>query len=180
MGKPNLGRTVATNKALAQRIAYERERKGWTMQELAERMDKVGCRIHHTAVYKIERGNPQRTVSFEEAVAFAKVFGLDLDELSLPPTLARNAEARRHVDALFTALHDGAEAAERERRAREALAQLLLGDAELIEDVHTILEPTRLDADAFMLQLGVTRLDENDNIVMTEKESPSGKRRKKA
>jgi hypothetical protein len=31
-----------------------------------------------------------------------------------------------------------------------------------------------------MLQLGVTRLDENDNIVMTEKESPSGKRRKKA
>lgn len=92
VARPNLGRTIGNNNHLADRIAHERQSRGWTMQQLADRMDEVGCTMHHTAIYKIEKGKPRRSVSFEEATAFAQVFDVSLDDLAMPVELVAETE----------------------------------------------------------------------------------------
>jgi transcriptional regulator with XRE-family HTH domain len=180
---------VLTNQAVGQRIAYERRERGWTLQGLAKHMEEVGCPIGHTAIHKIERGGEQqRKVSFEEAVAFAEVFGLGLKELAVPPALARRRDVRLAVDELFAAIDAGKEASRRQTAAEERLTQLVAGDADLVDALLAIVEPTRVHGESLLLTLGVLTLDADDNIVMTnnadvvmtEKERTRGQRRKKA
>jgi transcriptional regulator with XRE-family HTH domain len=178
MARQNLGRTVGTNKTLALRIQYEREQRGWTMEALAQRMKDAGCPIHHTAVYKIEKGRPQRTVSFEEAVGFATVFGLTLDELAVPPLMARNREARRLLDELFAATKAGQEAAARITEAEARLGHLLRDVPELVGEVRTLLEPvTWTHGDSFLINLGVLTVDDDGAVVAVTPEPTEGPKR---
>jgi len=80
MPRVNVGRTVNAEQALAQRIAHERTRRGWSLDGLAVRMRDAGCPIATSAIYKIESGDPPRRITVDELVALAKVF--EYDDLS--------------------------------------------------------------------------------------------------
>jgi transcriptional regulator with XRE-family HTH domain len=69
----------------ARRIAYERNRLNLSTEELARRVTAAGCRIHASAVWRIENGTPRRKISLDEALAFAQVFGITLEQLMEPP-----------------------------------------------------------------------------------------------
>lgn len=87
----------STEENLARRIEWERKRRGWSGEGLAERMRRVGYPLRQSAIWKIENGRPRRRISLDEANAFASVFDLALDELVRPP----GAVAFEHVNGLL-------------------------------------------------------------------------------
>ncbi|MEU4161295.1 helix-turn-helix transcriptional regulator [Actinoplanes sp. NPDC026670] len=93
MPRPNPARPIGGEAGLARRIAYERQRAGMSTESLAKRMTDLGCPINQSAVWKIENGDPPRRITYDEALAFAQVFGMPLEELSVPPELAADQEA---------------------------------------------------------------------------------------
>src|SRR5258708_10614078 len=60
---------------VARRVEYERGTRGWSREDLARRMTEAGAAVNQSAIYKIEKGEPRRTISLDEAHALAKVFG---------------------------------------------------------------------------------------------------------
>jgi transcriptional regulator with XRE-family HTH domain len=71
---------------IAWRLRWERERRGWSTAEVARRMAAAGTPVSQTAVWKIENGNPRRTISVDEALALAKIFGVrSIEDLTRPP-----------------------------------------------------------------------------------------------
>lgn len=97
MPRINPGRTIGAEQNLAQRIKDEREARGWTQASLAARMTVEGCAIDQSAIFKTETGNPPRRVTVDELVALSRVFGISLEELVVPPALAK----AKHVRALL-------------------------------------------------------------------------------
>ncbi len=84
----NPARSLFGEEALADRVAYERERRGWSYEGLAKRMTDVGCAINQSAIYKIEKGQPRRRITVDELVALQRVLEIPFDLLLLPPELA--------------------------------------------------------------------------------------------
>jgi transcriptional regulator with XRE-family HTH domain len=71
---------------VARRVAYERAKRKWSTAELARRVTEAGVPINQSAIYKIEKGSPRRTISLDEAHALADVFGLkSVEQLELVP-----------------------------------------------------------------------------------------------
>ena len=97
MPRPNALRSIASERALATRIAYERAERDWTLEGLAARMTSVGCSINASAIYKIEKGDPPRRITVDELVALGRVFALDLEDLVQPVTDV----AGKHLAALL-------------------------------------------------------------------------------
>ena len=95
--RPNKPRGIFAEDHLAQRVAAERDARGWTNDGLAKRMTDAGCPMTASAIFKIEKAEPRRRIVVDELVTFAKVFGLPLEELLIPPSLARGREIRRLV-----------------------------------------------------------------------------------
>jgi transcriptional regulator with XRE-family HTH domain len=84
----------------AQRLRERREALGWSQTALAEAL-RAGTggllKLDPTAITRIERGN--RTVGLNEAVGFATVLGVGLDELvSLHPGDLSGQVSRAHAD----------------------------------------------------------------------------------
>jgi transcriptional regulator with XRE-family HTH domain len=100
MPRPNKPRRIGHEQALAARIAFERETRGWSYEGLASRMEKAGCAINGSAIYKIERADPPRRVTVDEFVAFARVFQVPIEELLLPATVARQSKLMKGLDDL--------------------------------------------------------------------------------
>jgi len=75
MPRPNKPRSIQAERALADRIAREREARGWSRESLAKRVTDVGCPIDATAIWKIEKGDPPRRIVVNELVALSRVFG---------------------------------------------------------------------------------------------------------
>ena len=98
MPRPNPLRSMASEDNLARRIAYERERREWTYEGLAQRMTDAGCPIQGSAIYKTEKGRPQRRITVDELVALARVFAVDVADLLTPVDLVGDREARQIVD----------------------------------------------------------------------------------
>lgn len=69
----------------AARVALEREVRGWSTIELAQRVTKAGVKMNQTAVWRIENGEPRRRINLDEALALSRVFELPLEELMSPP-----------------------------------------------------------------------------------------------
>lgn len=69
---------------VAARVAWERRRRGWTGQELAERLTKAGCPMDQPTISKLERGS--RGISVNELVAFSEVFQRSPERMLSPPT----------------------------------------------------------------------------------------------
>lgn len=75
---------LANEDVLARRIAFERKSRNWSPGGLANLMTKAGAPMNQSAIWKIENGKPRRRITVDEAIAFAKVFDVPLDELLTP------------------------------------------------------------------------------------------------
>lgn len=84
---------MGSERALARRITYEREKRGWKQVALAARMSALGCPLTQSAISKIENEDPPRRITVDELVAFSQVFEISAEELLLPPELVADHEA---------------------------------------------------------------------------------------
>jgi transcriptional regulator with XRE-family HTH domain len=106
---------------VARRIKLEREARGWSTATLADRLTDAGYPLNQSAVWRIESGEPRRRVNLDEAIGFAKVFDVSLDNLVGPPEIAANAQVKQLM-AEFAASWEKSVAARKEMdQAREAL-----------------------------------------------------------
>ena len=119
MPRPNQPRSIAGEASLARRIGAERERAGMSYEGLAARMDKIGCPINASGIYKIEKSG--RRITVDELVGFSRVFEIAIDDLLLPPEAVVTAELRRLVKAYDRACEEARRAAEAETDALVAL-----------------------------------------------------------
>ena len=97
MPRPNKPRDVLAEKNLARRLATERESRGLTYEGLARRMTDAGCPITSSAIFKTEKAEPRRRIVVDELVGYSRVFGIPVQELLLPPEVARSRELARLV-----------------------------------------------------------------------------------
>jgi len=67
---------------------------------LAKRMTDIGMPMQKTTIFKIEEGDPPRSVSIDELIGFATVFDMDVAPLLLPIELVNE---RRATEALAAA-----------------------------------------------------------------------------
>lgn len=88
---------------LAVRVRRERTARGWSLAEMARRMD-LDPPMPHTAVYRIENGT--RTIRVDELIAFTRAFGLHVADLLTPVDLVGQAEAEQIADATWGAMRD--------------------------------------------------------------------------
>ncbi|WP_052863945.1 helix-turn-helix domain-containing protein [Streptomyces niger] len=109
----------------AERVALEREVRGWSTTELAARMTEAGVPMNQTAVWRIENGTPRRKITLDEALGFARVFELPLEELMSPPQEGLDIEGRRCVQEAVDAFYKA-------RDAQDHLHQAVVLAAEYI------------------------------------------------
>ncbi|MFC5832782.1 helix-turn-helix domain-containing protein [Nonomuraea insulae] len=104
---------------VALRVAWEMRRRGWSQERMAQELTNVGCPTHQSAISKIINAKvdgSRRTISVDEAIAMARVFGVPLAELPLPP---ESGEGRDLHDLTRAVTHEG-------RIAKDQYAQFLL------------------------------------------------------
>ncbi|MBB6551270.1 helix-turn-helix domain-containing protein [Nonomuraea rubra] len=109
---------------VALRLAWEMRRRGWSQERMAQELTNAGCPTHQSAISKIinpKTDGNRRTISVDEAIAMARVFGIPLEELPLPP---ESGEGRDLHDLTRTITHEG-------RNTTHQYAQYLLAWARL-------------------------------------------------
>ena len=140
MPRPNQPRRLASERALARRIAHERERNEMSYEGLALRMEKVGCPINASAIYKIEKSDPPRRITVDELVGFSLVFGIEINNLLMPPELA----AREDLVSLLTHWDEqrveAGLAADRAKDAFDALKAYVGSNPETEDDLASLVE----------------------------------------
>lgn len=94
MPRQNVSRTVYRERSVAQRVAYERDKRGMSVESLAKRMEEVGCPIQVSALYRLEKAEPPRRITVDELVAFSEVFGIGVEELMLPIEVVEDREIK--------------------------------------------------------------------------------------
>ena len=100
MPRPNPARAVIAERHLAERIAYERGKRDWSLERLAIKVTQAGCPLQGSAIYKIESGNPPRRITVDELVAFASVFEMPVEQLLQPVAIAQSEEIQVVAKAL--------------------------------------------------------------------------------
>ena len=95
MPRPNQARSVLAEVDLAERIAFERDRRGLSYEALAALMTDAGCPIQGSAIYRIEKGTPPRKISVAELVTLAQIWGFTVEQLLEPVALL---EQRRGLE----------------------------------------------------------------------------------
>lgn len=78
---------LTTPQAFGQQVAEARKGKHWTQERLSAELDKLGVKIHSTAITKLEKAG--RKVSIDEAMAIAIV--LDTSPAALLVKLGSDA-----------------------------------------------------------------------------------------
>lgn len=118
---------VEAEQNAAARIRAMREAYGWSTAALAERMTEAGHPINQSAVWRIESGEPRRRINLDEAVGFAKVFGITVERLISPPDDA----ITEHLNSLintYIATWRAADAARRGAASLRAAIDAILAD----------------------------------------------------
>lgn len=130
---------------LARRIELERTRRGWSYEGLAKRVTDAGCPIQPSAIHKIEKGSPRRRITVDEAIAYALVFEIPVDNLLVPPNVASKTEFRETWSRLRETSQARLEAQNRHRAEDDTYASQVemlmnrLGElAQLDPDVRDI------------------------------------------
>ena len=83
---------------LAERVRLEREARGWSTATMAERMTQAGYPMNQSAIWRIESAEPRRRINLDEAIGFAQVFSIPLDNLLGPPNLAMHARVKELIE----------------------------------------------------------------------------------
>jgi transcriptional regulator with XRE-family HTH domain len=110
----------------AERVRLERERRGWSTGELAKRMTEAGYPINQSSVWRIESGEPRRRINLNEAIGFAKVFDLSLEDFLGPSTSSEEKimqELAEHVVQGYRLAAQGAELTTKALAAAEKYCQ---------------------------------------------------------
>ncbi|MGO8853693.1 MAG: helix-turn-helix domain-containing protein [Mycobacterium sp.] len=63
------------------KVRIERERRGWSQEELAKRLTENGIPVYSSTIAKIESLKKPRAVRLGEAAGIADLFGISLDGL---------------------------------------------------------------------------------------------------
>ncbi|MGK5448045.1 helix-turn-helix transcriptional regulator [Streptomyces radiopugnans] len=121
---------------VAARVALEREVRGWSTTELAERVTKAGVKMSQTAVWRIENGKPRRRINLDEALAFARVFELPLEELMSPPLEGLDVNSRRLVQEAVEAFYQARDAQDRLHHAVVAIADHIQAHPDSSRAIH--------------------------------------------
>lgn len=140
MPRPNRPREVLAEDNLARRIAAERDARGWSNDGLAQRMTEAGCAMTGSAIFKIEKGQPRRRIVVDELVAFAKVFGVAVDNLLLPPEVLLSGHLADLVIEWNTAKDEAWAAAARRDEAWAALRTFATDHPEVHDKIEAIFE----------------------------------------
>jgi transcriptional regulator with XRE-family HTH domain len=102
------------------RVRDERERRGWSQEELAKRLTERGIPVYSSTIAKIEAEKKPRAARLGEAVAIADLFELSVDAL-----LDRQGPDDSTLTFALAVLCDYAGDAERQiQRAREVTADI--------------------------------------------------------
>ncbi|MGP4104398.1 helix-turn-helix domain-containing protein [Nonomuraea sp. KM90] len=83
---------------VALRLAWEMRRRGWSQDRLAQELTNAGQAMPQSAISKIVNSMPdgrRRTISVDEAIAMARVFGISVEELLRPPHGAEGRDLHR-------------------------------------------------------------------------------------
>lgn len=72
-------RTLETETQMAATIANLRKKKGWTYEELAERMEAVGCKIHPSGIQKTEKSG--RRITVDELIGYSRALEVPIEAL---------------------------------------------------------------------------------------------------
>jgi transcriptional regulator with XRE-family HTH domain len=115
---------------LAMRIEAALKRRDWTQERLAKEMRTQGCPIPQSAISKIvnpPKGRGRRAITVDEALAFARVLGLSIADLLLPPALLNDARLLEDVEA-------GPELARRLQEAEVAYSDVVDRVVERLKD----------------------------------------------
>lgn len=94
MPRPNPTRSIASEAALAARIAYVRKDRGLGVDALAKLMTAEGCAITGSAIFRIEKGDPPRKITVDELIALSRVFDMEPSELLVPLELVQQKRAQ--------------------------------------------------------------------------------------
>lgn len=121
----------------AARIALEREVRGWSTTELADRMTKAGVTMNQTAVWRIENGKPRRKITLDEALGFSRVFEIPLEELMSPPQEGIDLDGRRAVQEAVEAFYEARDAQDRLHDAVVAITHYLQTHPDSSTALHT-------------------------------------------
>ena len=150
MPRVNPQRMLANETNLAQRIAFEREKRQWSYEGAASRMTAAGYPIQASAIFKIEKGKPPRRLTVDELVGFAKVFETTIEDMLAPIVSVKDAEAMAILSSLATSLTTieamawGAANKMVELLTMNGLSQGLLDTLKQMTD-----EPARIESDFY-------------------------------
>lgn len=110
-----IGSNLFSEDNLARRIEWEMTRRGWSQERMAKEMTDAGYPLHQSSVSKIvnPKDGKRRTISVDDAIGFAKVFEVPLDELLIPLEAVWDTELRAAL-ARFEEIHQQREALDRE------------------------------------------------------------------
>jgi transcriptional regulator with XRE-family HTH domain len=97
MARPNKQRDIDVEEAFAQRVELERKKRDLSYEGLAKLMTAVGCAIQPSAIQKIEKAKPRRRIVVNEAVAFAIVFGIPIEELLTPRSVRLDLQLNKAI-----------------------------------------------------------------------------------
>ncbi len=129
MPKRLAGRTITAEDDLADRLTYERERRGWSYERLATSMTEAGCKTHPSAIHKIEKGEPRRRITVTELVGISRALDVPVEDLLRPLAAVVDEEiAKRDAD-----VRAKEQAALRALRQYQDAYELLLKEADIPE-----------------------------------------------
>ncbi|AWN28147.1 transcriptional regulator [Streptomyces sp. NEAU-S7GS2] len=121
---------------VALRLKIERETRGWSTNALSDRLVEAGYEMNPSAVWRIENG--KRRINLDEAIGFAEVLGVSLQNLVGPPQLAAKARAMELIDDVVRAFRETQRAGVSLTRARDALDAYLAEHPDIREEADVM------------------------------------------
>ncbi|MGI5258784.1 helix-turn-helix transcriptional regulator [Streptomyces angustmyceticus] len=121
---------------VAVRIKLEREARSWSTNAVSDRLNEAGYEINPSAVWRIE--NHKRRVNLDEAIGFAELFGISLENLVGPPRLAAHARAMELVEDIRLRYREMRLANRAATDARDALDAYLAEHPDLREEADVL------------------------------------------
>ncbi|WP_434591966.1 helix-turn-helix domain-containing protein [Streptomyces sp. A5-4] len=120
----------------AVRIKLERDKRGWSTTTLSERLNEAGYDMNPSAVWRIE--NRKRRINLDEAIGFADVFGVDLQNFAGPPRLAAKGRAMELIGKVVAAQQATMRAQHAFAQARDGFDAYIAEHPDIREDAEVM------------------------------------------